>query len=105
MERPLGFTINGKGFPATEPIVARQGDKVRIRYMNEGLRSTRCTCTASRSKSSPRMAGRCRRGERIDVIIDATEVGTWAFHCHVLTHAERPDRVFGMVTALIVEER
>ena len=34
---PLGFTINGKGFPATEPIVAKHGDFVRIRYMNEGL--------------------------------------------------------------------
>ena len=34
---PLGFTINGKGFPATEPIVAKQGQKIRIRYMNEGL--------------------------------------------------------------------
>ena len=34
---PLGFTINGKGFPATEPIVAKQGEKIRIRYMNEGL--------------------------------------------------------------------
>jgi hypothetical protein len=43
-------------------------------------------------------------GERIDVIVEATEVGTWAFHCHVLTHAEGPDGMFGMVTALIVQE-
>jgi manganese oxidase len=34
---PLGFTINGKGFPATAPIVAAKGDLIRIRYMNEGL--------------------------------------------------------------------
>ncbi|HEX6207697.1 MAG TPA: hypothetical protein VF058_04985 [Actinomycetota bacterium] len=27
----------------------------------------------------------------------------WAFHCHVLTHAEGPDGMFGMVTALIVD--
>ena len=25
------------------------------------------------------------------------------FHCHVLTHAESPDGMFGMVTAMIVE--
>lgn len=42
-------------------------------------------------------------GERVDVPVDASEVGTWAFHCHVLTHAENPDGMFGMVTALIVE--
>jgi hypothetical protein len=35
--------------------------------------------------------------------VEATEVGTWAFHCHVLTHAEGPDGMFGMVTAMIVE--
>ncbi|HJR88809.1 MAG TPA: multicopper oxidase domain-containing protein, partial [Aeromicrobium sp.] len=34
---PLGFTINGKGFPATTPLVAQRGEMIRIRYMNEGL--------------------------------------------------------------------
>jgi plastocyanin len=34
---PLGFTLNGKGFPATEPLVVQKGDVVRIRYMNEGF--------------------------------------------------------------------
>jgi FtsP/CotA-like multicopper oxidase with cupredoxin domain len=32
-----GFTINGKSFPATQPLTAKLGEKVRIRYMNEGL--------------------------------------------------------------------
>ena len=31
-----GFTINGKGFPATSPLTAKKGQKLRIRYMNEG---------------------------------------------------------------------
>ena len=31
-----GFTINGRGFPATAPIVANLGDKILIRFMNEG---------------------------------------------------------------------
>lgn len=42
-------------------------------------------------------------GERWDVIVTADEPGTWAFHCHVLTHAESSEGMFGMVTALIVE--
>ncbi len=34
----------------------------------------------------------------------AEEPGAWAFHCHILNHAEGADGMFGMVTALIVEE-
>ena len=33
----------------------------------------------------------------------ATNPGAWAFHCHILPHAEGPDGMFGMVTALIVQ--
>jgi FtsP/CotA-like multicopper oxidase with cupredoxin domain len=43
-------------------------------------------------------------GQRWDVIVDATEVGVWAFHCHILSHAESSHGMFGMVTVLIVEE-
>ena len=32
-----GFTINGKGFPATAPIVAKKGQRVLVRFMNEGV--------------------------------------------------------------------
>ena len=42
-------------------------------------------------------------GERYDVIVDCSEPGAWAFHCHVLSHAESEHGMFGMVTALIVE--
>jgi FtsP/CotA-like multicopper oxidase with cupredoxin domain len=31
-----GFTINGRGFPATSPIVATLGETIVIRFMNEG---------------------------------------------------------------------
>ncbi len=112
---PLGFTINGKGFPATSPIVAAQGDKIKIRYMNEGLQihpmhlhgipqlvvaKDGWTLPQPHYEDTVLVAP----GERIDVIVDATEVGTWAFHCHVLTHAEGPNGMFGMVTALVVSE-
>ncbi len=112
---PLGFTINGKGFPATEPLVLQQGQTIRIRYMNEGLQihpmhlhgipqlvvaKDGWTLPAPHFEDTVLVAP----GERVDVIVEATEVGTWAFHCHVLTHAEGPDGMFGMVTALIVQE-
>ena len=43
-------------------------------------------------------------GQRFETIVNATEPGTWAFHCHILTHAESDHGMFGMVTALVVEE-
>jgi FtsP/CotA-like multicopper oxidase with cupredoxin domain len=42
-------------------------------------------------------------GERWDVIVDCTDAGVWAFHCHILTHAESAHGMFGMVTALIIQ--
>jgi FtsP/CotA-like multicopper oxidase with cupredoxin domain len=41
-------------------------------------------------------------GERWDAIVVADAPGVWAFHCHILTHAEGNAGMFGMVTALIV---
>jgi len=32
-----GYTLNGKGFPATEPLVCKLGQTVRVRFMNEGM--------------------------------------------------------------------
>jgi FtsP/CotA-like multicopper oxidase with cupredoxin domain len=43
-------------------------------------------------------------GERWDVVIQCDEPGVWAFHCHILPHAEGMDGMFGMVTALVVKE-
>jgi FtsP/CotA-like multicopper oxidase with cupredoxin domain len=43
-------------------------------------------------------------GERWDVVIDCDAPGAWAFHCHILPHAEGRDGMFGMVTALVVQD-
>jgi FtsP/CotA-like multicopper oxidase with cupredoxin domain len=39
----------------------------------------------------------------LDVLVRATEPGAWAFHCHILNHAESRDGMHGMVTALIIK--
>jgi hypothetical protein len=44
-------------------------------------------------------------GERWDVVIRCEDPGAWAFHCHILQHAEGQDGMFGMVTALVIKER
>jgi hypothetical protein len=43
-------------------------------------------------------------GERWDAIIECEAPGAWAFHCHILPHAEGHDGMFGMVTALVIQE-
>jgi manganese oxidase len=110
-----GFTLNGKGFPATEPIVAKVGQKLRIRYMNEGmmihpmhLHGMHMTVIDKDGWPQP-APWKCDTlniapGERWDVIVDCNNPGTWAFHCHILTHAESQHGMFGMVTALVVQK-
>lgn len=111
---PLGYTINGKGFPATAPIVAKKGERIRVRYMNEGLQIHPMhlhgmvqTVIAKDGNPLPQpyLADTVlvAPGERIDVIVEATEVGVWAYHCHILTHAETESGMFGMVTVMIVQ--
>ncbi|MFN8519829.1 MAG: multicopper oxidase domain-containing protein [Chloroflexota bacterium] len=111
-----GFTINGRQFPATAPIVAQKGEVIVVRFMNEGvmmhpwhlhgmpmrvvardgwpLGSAEFTCDTLGVNP----------GERYDVVITCNNPGAWAFHCHILPHAEGPRGMFGMVTALVVQE-
>lgn len=109
-----GYTFNGKSFPATQPIVAKLGQKVRIRFMNEGmmihpmhLHGMHMTVIAKDGWAVP-APWRCDTlnvapGERWDVMVNCTNPGTWAFHCHILPHAESEHGMFGMVTALVVK--
>jgi FtsP/CotA-like multicopper oxidase with cupredoxin domain len=110
-----GFTINGRGFPATAPIVAKLGDKIAIRFMNEGnmmhpwhVHGMPMRVVARDGYPLGSAAFTCdtlgvNPGERWDVVIDCDEPGAWAFHCHILQHAEGQDGMFGMVTALVVQ--
>jgi FtsP/CotA-like multicopper oxidase with cupredoxin domain len=110
----LGFSLNGKGFPATQPLVAKQGERVLIRYMNEGtmihpmhLHGMPMQVIAKDGYLQPQPwmcdTLNIAPGDRWEVIVHATEVGTWAFHCHILPHAESAHGMFGMVTALVVQ--
>jgi len=112
---PLGYTINGKGFPATQPIVAAPGQRVLIRYMNEGLQihpmhlhgmPQQVIARDGYPLPQPYLSDTVlvAPGERVDVIVDATELGLWAFHCHILSHAENEAGMFGMVTVFVVAE-
>lgn len=110
----LGFTLNGKSFPATQPLTAKLGERVLVRFMNEGLMNhpmhlhgMPMTVVARDGYPTPQPF-QCDTldvapGERWDVIIAVNNPGVWAFHCHTLSHAEAPSGMFGLVTVLIVE--
>ena len=108
-----GYTFNGKSFPATSPLTAKLGQKIRIRFMNEGmmihpmhLHGMHMTVIAKDGWMQP-APWKCDTlniapGERWDVVVNCNNKGTWAFHCHILQHAESDHGMFGMVTALVV---
>ncbi|MFA5891799.1 MAG: multicopper oxidase domain-containing protein [Actinomycetota bacterium] len=109
----LGFLLNGKSFPATSPITSKLGQRVRIRLINAGqlmhpmhLHGIHFKVVAKdgRPLESPYLADTqaVAPGETWDVELTTSLTGKWAFHCHILPHAESEHGMHGMVTALIV---
>lgn len=111
----IGLSLNGKSFPATEPYTMRVGEVMEVNYFNEGLQVHpmhlhQPTGWVIAKDGVPLLVPlpgdtfTIAPGERYTVVYLATEPGTWAWHCHILNHAEGPEGMFGMVTALIVTE-
>lgn len=111
----IGLSLNGKSFPATEPYTLRKGQVMLVHYMNEGLLAHPMHLhqplgwvIAKDGKMldfpMPGDTINVAPGERYSVLYKAVDTGVWAWHCHILNHAEGPEGMFGMVTALIVEE-
>jgi manganese oxidase len=112
--QPGNFTINGHGFPATVPVLAAIGEKVLVRFMNEGImmhpwhsHGNTMKVVARDGRPLGSAAFECdtlgvNPGERYDAVITAERPGIWAFHCHILPHVEGLNGMFGMVATLIV---
>ena len=111
----LGFTVNGRSFPYTQPLTAKVGERIRIRFMNEGIMihpmhlhgmPMRVFAKDGYNLPAPYLCDTLNiaPGERFDVIVQARAAGVWAFHCHVLTHVENPSGLFGMVTPFVISE-
>ena len=110
----IGLSLNGKSFPATEPYVASEGDWLVYHYYNEGLQThpmhqhqfpQLVFAKDGIPLDHPYWADTINvaPGERYSVLVHANRQGTWVWHCHILTHVENDEGMFGMVTALIVE--
>ena len=113
----IGLTLNGKSYPATEPIVADPGDWILMHYYNEGLMAhpmhlhhvpQLVVAKDGFPLAQPYYADTINvaPGERYSVLVHPTDndIGVWAWHCHILNHAENETGLFGMVTAFIVND-
>ena len=94
------LTFNGKAFPGTEPLVARTGDRLRIRYGNLSAMDHhpihlhgyyfRVTATDGAeiplSAQWPETSVLVAVGQTRDIELVADAPGDWIFHCHMTHH-------------------
>ena len=110
----IGLTLNGKSFPATEPYTLKVGEVMMVNYLNEGMMAhpmhlhqpvgwVIAKDGIPLDEPMPSDTVNIAPGERYTVLYKAADPGVWAWHCHILNHAESLEGMFGMVTALIVE--
>lgn len=110
----IGLSLNGKSFPATEPLVMQQGEWALVHYQNEGMQEHPMHMHGFRQLvvakdgvplDQPYWVDvvNVAPGERYSILFHADRPGTWVWHCHILNHVEREEGMFGMVTALVVE--
>jgi FtsP/CotA-like multicopper oxidase with cupredoxin domain len=110
------FTINGKAFPYTEPLIVKKGERIRIRIINAGYEphfmhthSHRFLVVARDGnpvKDPPLLdTVEVAPGKRVDILLEADNPGVWPFHCHNLLHVSN-DNVYpgGMLTFIKYEE-
>jgi manganese oxidase len=111
----IGLALNGKSYPATEPYVLDLGKSMVVHYFNEGLMGHPMhlhqpvgwiVAKDGHMLDVPMPADTVwvSPGERYTVVYTAVDPGVWAWHCHILTHAETPDGLKYMATALVIND-
>jgi FtsP/CotA-like multicopper oxidase with cupredoxin domain len=93
------FTFNGRVFPGTEPLLARLGDRVRVRFANISMDSHpihihghtfRWTATDGgplpETAWIPETSINVPPGTTRDIELVADNPGDWAMHCHKVHH-------------------
>lgn len=94
------ITFNSKAFPGTEPLVARIGDRVRIRLANlsamshhpihlHGYQFKIVETDGGQIPASaqwPETTALVQVGSTKTIEFDADEPGDWAMHCHMTHH-------------------
>ena len=102
------WTINGESYPNRSSLMVRKGERVAIHFENRNgmghpmhLHGHVFQVVEINGKS---FAGPLRDTVLVpakgtcSVLLDADQPGLWAFHCHIMYHAES-----GMFTTLLYE--
>lgn len=109
------FTINGKAFPATEPIRVKRRQRVRLRLVNFAsevphpihLHGQPFQVVAKDGypwDGPTEVTQAVGAGETYEVVFTASNPGTWMLHCHVPHHTTNDGvEMGGMMTEVIVE--
>jgi len=115
----LGFVINGRTYPGTEPLRARVGEKVRIRITPTGelshpfhLHGQPFQLVAQDGFDLPQPVTMdtllISTAQTFDIVTVALAPGRWMFHCHIFSHMHAPGvhaghQMAGLVTTFDVE--
>lgn len=99
------MTINGRAYPATEPLHLKSGERVRLRLVNASSEHTHVVRLAGHRLAVSHTDGNpltspvevdalpIAPAERYDVIVHATRPGAWFLHCTQPGHVEAGERM------------
>jgi len=99
------MTINGKAYPATEPIRVKKGERLRVRLINASADHTHIVRLAghrlhvTHTDGNPLLAPvtvdavPIAPSERYDVVVVAERPGAWFLQCLAPGHADAGERV------------
>jgi FtsP/CotA-like multicopper oxidase with cupredoxin domain len=99
------MTINGKTYPAVEPLRVKKGERVRLRIINASAEHTHVVRLAGHKLAVTHTDGNpletavevdglpIAPAERYDVVVTADHPGAWFFHCTQPGHVEAGERM------------
>ena len=113
----LGLVLNGKSYPATHPLKAKVGEKIRIRLTATGelshpfhLHGQPFQLVAQDGFDLPQPVTMdtllISTAQTFDIVTVALAPGRWMFHCHIFSHMHAPGtghHMMGLVTTFDVD--
>ena len=99
------MTINGKTYPAVEPLRVKKGERVRLRIINASAEHTHVLRLAGHRLAVTHTDGNpleaavdvdalpIAPAERYDVVVTANHPGAWFFHCTQPGHVDAGERM------------
>lgn len=112
------FMMNGRCFPYTTPLQIREGDNVKIRFGNIGLRNHPIHFHGHQFSVVASDGNTIAKGNRLlkntilvssgttwDIVFKANNPGLWPLHCHIPHHVSNNKTLplGGMTTAVVYE--